>query len=81
MSSPALPTRICLRVSWNQRFVAFQYCRVLWTLLFRVQIATMNWVRERTSIPVPKILAYELDQSHALGAHILLEKVRSNSDL
>jgi hypothetical protein len=40
------------------------------------QIATMQWVRERTSIPVPKILAYELDQSHALGAHMLLEKVR-----
>ena len=36
----------------------------------------MQWVRERTSIPVPKILAYELDQSHALGAHMLLEKVK-----
>ena len=34
----------------------------------------MQWVRERTSIPVPKILAYGLDQSHALGAHLLLEK-------
>jgi len=38
------------------------------------QIATMQWVRERTSIPVPKILAYNLDQSHTLGAHILTEK-------
>jgi hypothetical protein len=38
------------------------------------QIATMQWVRERTSIPVPKIMAYELDQSHTLGAHLLLEK-------
>jgi hypothetical protein len=36
----------------------------------------MQWVRERTSIPVPKILAYGLDQSHALGAHMLLEKAR-----
>ena len=36
----------------------------------------MQWVRERTSIPVPKILAYGLDHSHALGAHMLLEKVR-----
>jgi hypothetical protein len=41
----------------------------------------MQWVRERTSIPVPKILAYELDHSRALGAHMLLEKVRSSSDL
>jgi hypothetical protein len=40
------------------------------------QIATMQWVQERTSIPVPKILAYELDHSHALGAHIFLEKAR-----
>ncbi|KAH8994892.1 hypothetical protein EDB92DRAFT_239679 [Lactarius akahatsu] len=39
------------------------------------EIATMKFVHERTSIPVPKILAYELDQSHPLGAHILLEKV------
>jgi hypothetical protein len=36
----------------------------------------MQWVQERTSIPVPKILAYELDHSHALGAHIFLEKAR-----
>jgi len=35
----------------------------------------MQWVRERTSIPVPKILAYNLDQSHTLGAYILIEKV------
>lgn len=40
----------------------------------------MEWVRERTSIPVPKILAYEFDHSHPLGAHILLEKARSNVD-
>jgi hypothetical protein len=46
-----------------------------------MQIATMEWVRERTSIPVPKILAYELDQSHALGAHMFLEKARPDSDL
>ncbi|KAH9037852.1 hypothetical protein EDB85DRAFT_563484 [Lactarius pseudohatsudake] len=39
------------------------------------EIATMKFVHERTSIPVPKILAHELDQSHPLGAHILLEKV------
>ncbi|KAH9002921.1 hypothetical protein EDB86DRAFT_3073417 [Lactarius hatsudake] len=39
------------------------------------EIATMKFVHERTSIPVPNILAYELDQSHPLGAHILLEKV------
>lgn len=39
------------------------------------EIATMKFVHERTSIPVPKILAYDLDQSHPLGAHILLEKV------
>ncbi|KAH9178246.1 hypothetical protein EDB89DRAFT_2064029 [Lactarius sanguifluus] len=39
------------------------------------EIATMKFVHEQTSIPVPKILAYELDQSHPLGAHILLEKV------
>ena len=38
------------------------------------QIATMKWVQEHTSIPVPKILAYELDPSHPLGAHIVLEK-------
>ena len=44
--------------------------------LCREQIATMQWVRERSSIPVPKILAYGLDQSHALGAHMLLEKAR-----
>lgn len=43
---------------------------------FAKQIATMQWVQERTSIPVPKILAYELDHSHALGAHIFLEKAR-----
>ena len=36
----------------------------------------MKFILERTSIPVPKILAYELDQSHPLGAHMLLEKVR-----
>jgi hypothetical protein len=36
----------------------------------------MKFVLERTSIPVPKILAYELDQSHPLGAHMFLEKVR-----
>ena len=47
----------------------------------RKQIATMQWVRERTSIPVPKILTYELDHSHPLGAHMLLEKARSNPDL
>ena len=41
---------------------------------FVKQIATMEWVRERTSIPVPKILAYELDHSHALGAHIYSSK-------
>jgi hypothetical protein len=46
------------------------------TLLIVNQIATMQWVQERTSIPVPKILAYELDHSHALGAHIFLEKAR-----
>ena len=40
----------------------------------------MEWVRERTSIPVPKILAYEFDHSHPLGAHMLLEKARSNAD-
>jgi hypothetical protein len=43
---------------------------------FAKQIATMQWVQERTSIPVPKILAYELDHSHALGAHIFFEKAR-----
>ncbi|KAH9058391.1 hypothetical protein EDB87DRAFT_1685360 [Lactarius vividus] len=42
------------------------------------EIATMKFIHERTSIPVPKILAYELDQSHPLGAHILLEKVGEN---
>ena len=42
---------------------------------FCEQIATMKFILERTSIPVPKILAYELDQSHPLGAHMLLEKV------
>jgi hypothetical protein len=36
----------------------------------------MQWVQERTSIPVPKILRYELDHSPALGAHMLLEKAR-----
>ncbi|KAF8486142.1 hypothetical protein DFH94DRAFT_710901 [Russula ochroleuca] len=45
------------------------------TRIMESEIATMQWVRERTSIPVPKILTYELDQSHPLGAHILLEKV------
>ena len=38
------------------------------------QIAMFNL--ERTSIPVPKILAYELHQSHILRAHLLLEKVQ-----
>jgi hypothetical protein len=41
----------------------------------------MEWVRERTSIPVPKILAYELDHSHPLGAHMLLEKARDLASL
>jgi hypothetical protein len=50
------------------------YCELLDP--FAKQIATMQWVQERTSIPVPKILAYELDRSHALGAHIFLEKAR-----
>jgi len=45
------------------------------TSIMESEIATMEWVREQTSIPVPKILAYELDQSHALGAHMFLEKV------
>ncbi|KAF8501689.1 hypothetical protein F5888DRAFT_1260890 [Russula emetica] len=45
------------------------------TCIMESEIATMQWVQERTSIPVPKILAYELDHSHALGAHIFLEKV------
>ncbi|KAI9440028.1 hypothetical protein H4582DRAFT_1569176 [Lactarius indigo] len=45
------------------------------TGIMESEIATMKFVHERTSIPVPKILAYELDQSHPLGAHILLEKV------
>jgi hypothetical protein len=40
------------------------------------QIATIKWVQEHTSIPVPQILAYELDNSHQLGAHIFLEKAR-----
>ena len=48
---------------------------------FCEQVATMKFVLERTSIPVPKILAYELDQSHPLGAHILLEKVRQTPNI
>ncbi|KAH9994889.1 hypothetical protein BJV77DRAFT_1066603 [Russula vinacea] len=50
------------------------------TRIMESEIATMQWVRERTSIPVPKILTYELDQSHPLGAHMFLEKARSNPD-
>jgi hypothetical protein len=84
-SSLALPTRICLRASWNQRFVIlfFEYYGERLGLMDILcgQIATMQWVREQTSIPVPRILAYELDQSHALGAHMLLEKVGSSFDL
>ena len=53
--------------------------RLTWTIC--EQIATMEWVRERTSIPVPKIVAYELDQSHPLGAHMLLEKARDLASL
>ncbi|KAI9512064.1 hypothetical protein F5148DRAFT_1165954 [Russula earlei] len=45
------------------------------TAIMESEIATMQWVRERTSIPVPKTLAYDLDQSHALGPHMLIEKV------
>jgi hypothetical protein len=45
------------------------------THIMESEIATMKFILERTSIPVPKILAYELDQSHTLGAHMLLEKV------
>ncbi|KAN0107531.1 hypothetical protein V8E52_010049 [Russula decolorans] len=45
------------------------------TSIMESEIATMQLVQERTSIPVPKILAYELDHSHVLGAHIFLEKV------
>lgn len=41
----------------------------------------MKFVLERTSIPVPKILAYELDQSHPLGAYMLLEKVRQPANI
>jgi hypothetical protein len=37
----------------------------------------MKFVRERTSIPVPKVLAHHLDQSNELGgAYMLLEKAR-----
>jgi hypothetical protein len=81
MLSPALPTRICLSASWNQRSVAFSRICKDSLRLTGEQIATMQWVRERTSIPVPKILTYELDHSHELGAHVLLEKARSNTDL
>lgn len=45
------------------------------THIIESEIATMKFVLERTSIPVPKILAYGLDQSHPLGAHMLIEKV------
>lgn len=45
------------------------------TCIMESEIATIEFVLERTSIPVPKILAYELDRSHPLGAHMLLEKV------
>jgi hypothetical protein len=41
----------------------------------------MKFVLERTSISVPKILAYELDQSHPLGAHMLIEKVRQSANI
>ncbi|KAI0264478.1 hypothetical protein BC834DRAFT_956818 [Gloeopeniophorella convolvens] len=44
------------------------------TCILESEIATMKFVRERTSIPVPQVLAYNLDQSHPLGAHMLLEK-------
>jgi hypothetical protein len=37
----------------------------------------MKFVRERTSIPVPKVLAHHLDQPNELGgAYMLLEKAR-----
>ena len=82
MSSPASLTHICPSASWNQRSVASILSRI-WRDSFAnckrelaEQIATMQWVQEHTSIPVPKILAYELDRSHPLGAHIFLEKAR-----
>ena len=74
-----MPT--CIMESEVRRFCSRVWRHSPLTLIvnlgpFAKQIATMQWVQERTSIPVPKILAYQLDHSHALGAHIFLEKAR-----
>ncbi|KAI0038546.1 hypothetical protein FA95DRAFT_1206179 [Auriscalpium vulgare] len=44
-------------------------------LIIEAEVATMKFIRERTSIPLPQVLAYELDPRHPLGPHVLSEKV------
>ncbi|KAI0064973.1 hypothetical protein BV25DRAFT_1914121 [Artomyces pyxidatus] len=43
-------------------------------VIIESEIATMKFIREHTSIPVPDVLSYELDSRHPLGPHFLSEK-------
>ncbi|KAH8117821.1 hypothetical protein DFH11DRAFT_1570878 [Phellopilus nigrolimitatus] len=38
------------------------------------EVATMHYIRDYTSIPVPRVLAYEVDSAHPLGCFLLTEK-------
>ena len=44
-----------------------------------IQVATMRYIAKRTSVPVPKIYAWNSDASNAVGAeYMVMEKVSSH---
>ncbi|KLO12751.1 hypothetical protein SCHPADRAFT_997871 [Schizopora paradoxa] len=47
--------------------------------LINSKIATMRFIRDFTPIPVPRILAFEVDASHPLGPFIMLERAEGRT--
>ncbi|TFY67192.1 hypothetical protein EVG20_g4034 [Dentipellis fragilis] len=43
-------------------------------VIIESEVATMKFLAERTSIPIPRIVSYEVNAGHPLGPHIIFEK-------
>ncbi|KAI0322747.1 hypothetical protein OF83DRAFT_1048505 [Amylostereum chailletii] len=43
--------------------------------LIESEVATLKYIREHTSIPVPAVISHNLDAKHPIGSYLLYEKI------